>query len=37
MEDNKWVRLLAYVTGLINRELIKAWQQCWPGAVSQPR
>jgi hypothetical protein len=22
LEDNKWVRLLAYVTGLINQELI---------------
>ena len=37
MEDHKWVRQLAYVTGLINQELIQAWQLCRRAAISQPR
>jgi hypothetical protein len=30
MKENKWVRLLAYITGLVNQELLTA-QRDWRG------
>ena len=27
MKETKWIRLLAYVTGLVNQELLCGWSQ----------